>query len=129
MTTPIKTQESRTADLIAGLNNLRKAIRDYVADHGCCPGATTKEEFAEQITSKTDVDGRVGIGEEYMYGPYITGSVVPVNPFTQTNDIRVVEEWPDDPMGKEAWIYNRCEGEIRPNVNGITPDGNDFFNL
>ena len=127
MTSPIKTQENRTADLISGLNNLRKAIRDYVADHGCCPGATANDGIVEQITAKTDVDGGVGDSGECTYGPYIV--VVPVNPFTQTNDIRVVEEWPDDPMGTEAWIYNRCEGEIRPNVNGITPDGNDFFNL
>ena len=129
MTTPIKTQENQTADLITGLNHLRKAIRDYVAEHGRCPGATHTEWVVEQITGTTDVEGRVGHGVECTYGPYIEGGIVPANPFTKTNDIRIVDEWPDDPMGNEAWIYNWREGEIRPNVNGITPDGNDFFNL
>ena len=128
MQTPTRTQESKTAELLAGLSLLRKAIRDYTDEHGECPGLNHPQWIVDQLVGKTDVSGRIGIDPEFTFGPYLS-NVIPVNPFTETNDIRIVEEWPEQPIGTEAWIYNCRDGDIHPNVTGVTPDGSELFDL
>ena len=131
MATPTSIEIVRTqaAELARALDTLRHAIQRYWDDHDAQPGATNPEWFADQLTQPSNVVGQVGEGDDFVFGPYVEGGVLPSNPFAGNNDVRLVEAWPAAPAGPEAWIYNHVSGEIRANVDGAGPDGHRFFNL
>ena len=131
MATPTRIEIERTqaAALANALDTLRHAIQRYWDEHDSQPGASNPEWFADQLTTATNIVGQVGEGDDFVFGPYLQGGALPVNPFTGGNDVRIVDAWPHAPDGTEAWIYNHVSGEIRANVDGAGPDGHRFFNL
>jgi hypothetical protein len=129
MSHPTRTAVDQAATLGTALGALRHAIQRYWDEHDSQPGASNPDWFADQLCQATNILGQVGTGEDFCFGPYLEHGELPVNPFTGTADVRVVDAWPTQPDEHEAWIYNRVSGEIRANVIGAGPDGHRFFNL
>ncbi len=129
MTSPTIVQEDQIAVVVCHLNIWRKAIQSYRRDHGQWPGWNEPDAFVGQITGCTNNKGEVGNGKAYTFGPYLDGTDLPINPITETSDVLVVEEWPGQDAGKNAWVYNCHNGEFRVNSTGITTDGEKIFNF
>jgi type II secretory pathway pseudopilin PulG len=121
--------ENRQAAMLVGLSALQTAIDSYWTQHDGFPGVEGPEQFTKQLLNPTDRSGRIGTGDEYLYGPYLRDGAIPINPLTGTNSVRVVETMPNSPKGSEAWIYASSTGDIRCNVVGRTPDGVEFFSF
>ncbi len=81
--------------LMATLENVRKAIDAYYAEHGSYPGYNSSTGlpqdtmFAKQLTRYTDADGKTSTvpGSPYLFGPYLRAPF-PKNP---TNDLSTVK--------------------------------------
>lgn len=115
---------------VSRLHSLRTAIETHWVQHGTVyPGAEGLPQLLEQLMSKTNALGEVGVGLSFVYGPYLRSTKIPDNPLTFLNGIRVVEVMPDVPTGHESWIYSHRTGEIRANSPGSDLGGVRFFDL
>lgn len=104
--------DAKESALAQDLSLLRSQIQLFKFQHeGRLPAVDT---FADQLTSKTGVDGTVSADGEY--GPYIIGQVPP-NPY---NGLRTVTAF-TAPIAESAvdeasgWLYDDATGEIRCN--------------
>lgn len=131
MNTPMIVQDDQIAVVVTHLNIWRKAIQGYKNDHGTWPAFNDPEAFIDQMTNNTDWNGTVGKGEDFTFGPYINVDDMPINPFTETSAVMVVDDWPnEDEIAEDvAWIYCWNTGEFRIHSNGITADGEKVFNF
>ena len=122
-------EDGRVAAMVSSLSILRTAIDSYWSQHDEFPGQKNAEEFKNQMTKTTNKEGRVGEGTGFGYGPYLRRGILPENPFTNTNTVKIVDKMPTKPSGNQAWVYDKSNGEIRANVSGRTPDGMTHFDL
>ncbi|MGQ0552540.1 MAG: type II secretion system protein [Planctomycetota bacterium] len=122
-------QEGKSAAMVSSLSVLRTAIDSYWSQHDTFPGQKDAKEFGEQLLQKTDKAGKVVAADKDGYGPYIRNGVLPTNPLTDTNTVKVVDTMPAKPSGTEGWIYSKKTGEIRANFDGKTADGVTYFSL
>ncbi len=121
--------DGRSAAMVSSLSILRTAIDSYWSQHDEFPGQTDSAEFTAQLCNKTNAQGEVGDGEVFTYGPYLRKAVLPTNPLTGSNSVRIVAKMPGRAMGDEAWIYDKSTGEVRANLQGKTLDGTKYFDL
>ncbi len=119
--------EGRTAAMVSSLSILRTAVDSYWTQHDGFPGQKDAAEFADQLLKKTSKAGAMGSGTGFGYGPYLRNGLLPTNPLTNTNTVKIVETMPTSPSGDEAWIYSKTTGELRCNVTGAGVDGVKFF--
>ena len=78
--------ETRTSALSTNLHRIRSQIEYYKIQHkDQLPAATgeTADDFLRRMTTRTDVDGNVGID----FGPYMQS--LPVNPFNNQDTLRI----------------------------------------
>ncbi|MBS3821739.1 MAG: prepilin-type N-terminal cleavage/methylation domain-containing protein [Planctomycetes bacterium] len=105
--------EIRESALVAGLQSLRGAVREYRDDHGGrLPDA---QRLVGQLTMRTDADGNIAPADaepqDYPYGPYL--QAVPENPFVNTRICRDVESGRNGPGGGNAgWYFNVRTGVV-----------------
>lgn len=103
------TKDAKLSSLKFNLNTMRSQIQIYKSQHdGKVPTGTLIE-----LTSKTDVSGTVGTGATHVYGPYV--QAIPVNPFTNSNAVKVITNSPaaaGDVSANGGWLYNATTGEI-----------------
>ena len=99
----VSTDEAKLNTLTTNLNILRNAVELYYHQHDSkYPGSTKHQNgnpvaddpqciagFVPQLTLYSDVDGETADvkGGSAIYGPYIKGTSLPVNPFNNKNDI------------------------------------------
>jgi len=106
--------------LIAELATLRQDVEAYRVDHGVLPD----EHVVEQLTQRTEADGRVAV--QGRFGPYLrTG--LPRNPVNQQDSVRCVPTLPLAPDGASGWYYVLPTGEIRANAAGQALGGAAWF--
>ena len=115
------TEESREAAVAQKLRTVREAIERYKLYHN---EALPTEDLVAQLTTTTDVNGDPGTD----LGPYLRDPF-PVNPLTQTADVKFKNDMPNDPESDEAWIYAKKSGDFRCNVDGNAPSGTAWFDL
>ncbi|MHC4844868.1 MAG: hypothetical protein ACYTCU_01765, partial [Planctomycetota bacterium] len=115
--------------VVSHLFTLRTAIESYRSQHHEFPGRDGAETFVSQLTAMTSENGQVGFGPNFPFGPYVNEGILPTNPITDTNDVRVVSSMPTEPSGGEAWIYDWTTGEIHANAPGETEAGTSYFDL
>lgn len=123
--------------LAADLSRVRAAIALYAAEHnGNFPG-TTAEEFVNQLTQYTSLQGATSQSKDttHRYGPYLAAlPPCPVGPFAGTDTASDVlidstnsPPTPDESSaGEEGWIYNPTTGEFLPNTDDDDDAGNPF---
>ena len=97
------TEDAKTAAVDANLRNLRSAIALYKQQHGDDPpgktdsglgggGPYTDISFVGQLTQYTNSAGDVSATKTatHKYGPYLTRSSLPADPFENSNALEVV---------------------------------------
>ncbi len=111
------TDDAKQSAVDFNAHTMRSQIEMYRMHHGDYPSFA---QFAAQMTQKTDASGTPGAGG--AYGPYISGGVLPANPYNNMNDVAATAADPattaDDSTG---WQYNETTGGFWPNHNGWTP--------
>lgn len=101
----VSTEDAKISTLKTNLTTVRSAIEYYYYNHAnTYPGAiktdgsgavATAEEaqtaFTNQLTLYSDSTGKTSVDKTGLtgtvYGPYLKNAVLPMNPFTETNDI------------------------------------------
>lgn len=117
--------DARNAAVIKDLREFTFAIERYRMDHnGGTPDLVQNETLA-QLLAKTDVDGNIGIGPQYPYGPYLT--TVPKNALNSvTRVFRVSTAPPANLANRVGWVYHPASGQIWA---GLFPDPVDLAAL
>jgi general secretion pathway protein G len=103
------TKDAKASTGKFNLHTLRSQIQLYRAHHeGTAPGADLV-----QLMDTTNVDGTVGTGANFPYGPYV--SELPTNPFTNSVTVKEITNDPaaaGDVTGTGGWLYNITTGGI-----------------
>ena len=107
---------------------VRQAIQHYHDQHGSYPGKDGNGDLGDHLCWRTDRKGMVGEGPEFHFGPYLSGTALPENPFVRNNFVKVVAIMPSQPDGRSAWIYSPRTGEFRANTL-CEADGHRHFDF
>jgi general secretion pathway protein G len=129
--------EARVSNLMTNLQTIRSQLLLYKTQHlESYPAAGDGEDgddFANQMTQYTDVDGAVSAtpDTDYPYGPYLQS--VPVNPVSGDNTVTVVQDGSTTfsaPDADAGWWFNAVTGEFRANITDArtTADGETKLN-
>ena len=104
--------EAKEAAMLADLRELSSAIERYRVDHTGQPPDLLSSRGLPQLTSLTNVEGDVGSGAGFVFGPYLTGGM-PVNPLNESRDVYRVNGSPPANLDKRVgWAYNPATGNI-----------------
>jgi prepilin-type N-terminal cleavage/methylation domain-containing protein len=103
--------EARNAAMLRDLREFTMAIERYRMDHtGSAPDLIQNEELA-QLMGKTDAEGNLGSGPQFIYGPYL-----PETPRNALNNVRrVFRETtapPESLSSRVGWVYHPGSGQI-----------------
>jgi len=100
-------QDTRLATLKANLMEVRAQIRLYRTQHE--NRHPDLEQFAEQLTTCTDVQGQTGAARQgaQSFGPYLFA--LPPNPYTGGATVG------NGPIGSSDWYYDPTSGLFRAN--------------
>ncbi len=77
------TRDAKESSLQFNLHTMRSQIEMYKMHH--LSNYPPQADFENQMTKTTDIDGTVGVGAGFPYGPYMTE--VPANPFDDSTDV------------------------------------------
>ena len=94
------TEDAKLAAVDSNLRNFRSAVALYNQQHDEFPGANgdgtnaanSEGAFISQLTTFTDADGDSSATKTatHIYGPYITRSAMPADPFQNVATVEVV---------------------------------------
>lgn len=134
--------QSNENALIANLQQMRKALDTYSAEHnGVFPGknpdgggggAHSAAAFVSQLTQFSDASGEVSATKtaQHIYGPYLrTIPGVPVGPNKGVSVVAIdtVNTPPLATGGAEGWVYNPNSGAIIANTDAANLDGSRAY--
>lgn len=105
--------DARLSAVKSNLQTVRSQLQVYRFQHNNTWPATMT--LMTQSTNDTGATGAAG--SSYPLGPYFTD--MPVNPFTNSNTVKVVASATDsNPKdGTTGWYYNPTTGTIKANSN------------
>lgn len=103
--------EAKSASLIRDLRELTHAIERYRMEHNGGPPDLIQNQTLIQLLEKTDADGNIGTGPEFIYGPYVTE--IPKNPLNGVSRVfRVNTAPPPNLANRVGWVYHPASGQI-----------------
>jgi len=103
--------DAKQGAMLANLHEVTNAIERYRMDHSGLPPDQTDGRRLPQLTKKTNVDGDIGTGPGFIYGPYLTK--LPDNPLSDTANVYTVNKTPPDSLDKRiGWVYHVESGQI-----------------
>jgi general secretion pathway protein G len=108
---------------------LRNAIELYAAEHGGGFPAADRNPatFINQMTRRSDINGTIGQGSDFVFGPYLRSGLppLPVGPNPGADDIHVADTGPtvDEQMTNVGWVYNCQTGQIIANTDETDETG------
>ena len=109
------TGDAKDSSLNLNVHTMRSQIELFKMHHnGAYP---TLANFANQMTQKTNAAGTVDAAGEY--GPYVSGGVLPANPFNNLNTVAAGTGAAGD--GSSGWQYAEATGGFWPNNTEWTP--------
>jgi len=119
----------------ANLATVRGALTIYAAEHKNKYPGPTAENFVNQLTKYTDIDGNVNNTKTavFKYGPYLlsippcpvgenAGKATAANVLIDAGNSPPVP----DPSGGQGWVYNPNTGEFLPNTTMADETGKPF---
>ncbi len=112
------TNDARTSTVEINVHALRLPIEFYRAEHLTTYPAISGNTLP-QLISTTDVNGNIGTGAAFLYGPYLDG--IPVNPFNGLATIGPVATPGSPPAagdGMYGYEYDVTTGNIFPDHLG-----------
>jgi prepilin-type N-terminal cleavage/methylation domain-containing protein len=103
--------EARHAALLKDLRDFSMAIERYRMEHnGNAPDLIQSEELV-QLTNRTDVEGNVGVGPQFRYGPYLIER--PLNALNGVRRVfRINSAPPANLSSRVGWVYHPASGQI-----------------
>jgi type II secretory pathway pseudopilin PulG len=103
--------EARNAAMLQDLREFTMAIERYRMDHtGNAPDLIQNEELV-QLMGKTDAEGNVGMGPQYVYGPYLPET--PKNALNAVKRVfRINTAPPSNLSSRVGWVYHPASGQI-----------------
>lgn len=106
--------DSKVATMQSNLHTLRVQIQLYSFQHsGQFP--TISNGTLPQLTGNTDVNGNLGTGSAYIYGPYVQ-TQIPVNPVDGQNTVTATAVFPPTAATSAGGrLYNAATGQIAAN--------------
>jgi type II secretory pathway pseudopilin PulG len=115
--------DAKNSAMLRDLREITAAIERYRMDHNGAPPDLIQSQTLVQLVGKTDVDGNLGSGPEFNYGPYMER--VPPN---QLNNIRRVfrvnSAPPANLSSRVGWVYHPASGQIWAGLyNGYVDTG------
>jgi prepilin-type N-terminal cleavage/methylation domain-containing protein len=114
------TKDAQTSTVSFNSKTLRSQIELYRANHLSTYPAITGNALP-QLTGMTDVNGNIGTGAAFTYGPYL--DAVPSNPFNGLATVGPVPTpgtIPTTGDGKYGYQYDVTTGNIFPDHTGWT---------
>ena len=114
------TKDAQTSTVNFNAQTIRSQIELYRANHLSTYPAITNNALP-QLTSTTDINGNIGTGAAFTYGPYL--AAVPPNPFNNLTTIGPVPTPGTAPTtgdGKYGYVYDVTTGNIYPDHTGWT---------
>jgi general secretion pathway protein G len=103
--------DAKNSAMLRDLRETAMAIERYRMEHGGSPPDVIQNETLVQLIEKTDVDGNVGAGPEYIYGPYM--EKLPPNALNNVSRVfRVNTAPPPNLSSRVGWVYHEDSGQI-----------------
>jgi general secretion pathway protein G len=110
--------DAKNSAMLKDLREVTMAIERYRMDHTGSPPDLIQNDTLVQLTQKTDVDGNVGNGAQYLYGPYLPE--VGKNPLNGVARVfRINTAPPASLSSRVGWVYHPASGQIWA---GLYPD-------
>ena len=109
--------DSKAATMQSSLATMRTQLQYYALQHnGQFP--TISNAALPQLTGNTDVNGNLGTGGVFIYGPYVQ-TQIPINPIDGNNTVSATTVFPPTAAtGAGGWLYDSATGQIAPNDTG-----------
>jgi prepilin-type N-terminal cleavage/methylation domain-containing protein len=103
--------DAKQGAMLANLHEVTNAIERYRMDHsGLAPDQVVSRRLP-QLTSRTNVDGDIGSGPGFIYGPYL--KELPQNPLSETANVYTVNSTPPANLDRRiGWVYHVDSGQI-----------------
>jgi len=109
--------DAKQGTMLANLHEVTNAIERYRMDHSGLPPDQVTGRRLPQLTKKTNVDGDIGTGPEFIYGPYLQR--MPENPLSDTANVYTVTSTPPSNLDKRiGWAYHVDSGQIWAGLHG-----------
>jgi general secretion pathway protein G len=103
--------DAKQGTMLANLHELTNAIERYRMDHTGLPPDQVVGRRLTQLLNKTNVDGVIGTGPGFIYGPYL--AQMPQNPLSDTANVYTVTTVPPSNLDKRiGWVYHVETGQI-----------------
>lgn len=103
--------DAKQGSMLVNLHEVTNAIERYRMDHTGMPPDQVVARRLPQLTETTNVDGDIGTGPSYPYGPYL--SRMPNNPLSETANVYTVNTAPPATLDKRiGWVYHLDSGQI-----------------
>jgi general secretion pathway protein G len=113
--------DSKVATMQSNLHTLRSQIQLYSLQHnGLFPSISNST--LPQLTGNTDVNGNLGTGSAYIYGPYVQ-TQIPINPIDGNSTVTTTAVFPPTAATSAGgWLYDAATGQIAANDSGYLND-------
>lgn len=103
--------EAKQGAMLVNLYEVTNAIERYRMDHSGLPPDQVVGRRLVQLTGTTNVEGVIGSGPGYIYGPYLME--MPDNPLSETANVYTVNSVPPSSLEKRiGWVYHLESGQI-----------------
>jgi general secretion pathway protein G len=103
--------EARNAAMLRDLREFTMAIERYRMDHTGNPPDLVQNQELVQLMGKTDGEGNVGVGPQFIYGPYLPDT--PTNALNAVKCVfRVNAAPPANLSSRVGWVYHPGSGQI-----------------
>jgi prepilin-type N-terminal cleavage/methylation domain-containing protein len=105
-------EDANQSAMLTDLHQLTMAIERYKIDHDGLPPDDLTGSTLPQLINKTDVDGNIGSGPNYPYGPYLVEDI-PDNPLNRSRTVQECLTVPPADLGNQTgWLYHPPSGQI-----------------
>ena len=103
--------DAKNSAMLRDLREITASIERYRMDHNGAPPDLIQSQTLIQLVSKTDVDGNLGSGPEFVFGPYMER--VPPNQLNNVRRVfRVNSRPPANLSSRVGWVYHPASGQI-----------------
>ena len=134
----VSNTEAKQSVLRQNLQTLRSQVQLFRFQHNDELPGNNSYDFADQMSSRTDVAGDPAATTGLNYGPYLANGI-PANPFLDdaaVNKLVIVETSETGTFSAPAtaaaatggWWFNSATGELRANLPDALTDGSTAYN-
>ena len=103
--------DAKNSAMLRDLRELSMAIERYRMEHNGGAPDQIQNGVLIQLTQKTDADGNIGVGPQFIYGPYVPA--MPTNALNGLSRVFRINSAPPATLTNRAgWIYHSASGQV-----------------